>query len=538
MISAFILFLLGFWFIRDIKYILFWVYLWQLKQYHTGRFFSHFNTEQGQKLIFNPVLISKGLLVFVWVLSAIPIFEAVSLILVPLLFLIYFGEAAIYAKAVVYKKIKIPKFTKKTAVLSGASFLVAFVFAIGLALLLKTTYWLGFSLLFFDILIPVIVSAVVLAFQPLADYYRLSLQDKAKAKINELKKKLTIIAVTGSYGKTSTKEYLRTILASKFRVLATADHRNTEVGIPLTILNDLTADHEILIAEIGAYDQGTIKRTCEFLQPKIGLVTGVNEQHLSLFGSMDNLLSAEGGRELLDCLPANGFLAVNGENKYCRDLYSSAKIDKLAYSFDQLKNVIVETSSISFSFENKNFRLNILGKHNMLNLLGAIQVAMKIGMTIDEVLHTVQKIDMKQNSYKLYRGTSGKEGITIIDSTYSANPDGVIADLEYLKLFQGKKIIVMPCLIELGEAGESVHAKIGKKISEICDLGIVTTKEYCKELRGDSKNILCLDEPALVLEKLRGYYSSDVTVLLEGRLQEGLAEKIKKDAGASYVEEK
>jgi len=107
-------------------------------------------------------------------------------------------------------------------------------------LFIKNIFWLSFAILVFDIILPLVVSIVVLLFQPLADYYRFSLQIKAKEKILAFSKNnLTIIAITGSYGKTSTKEYLTKILSEKFNVLSTKEHRNTEVGIPLSILNDL-----------------------------------------------------------------------------------------------------------------------------------------------------------------------------------------------------------------------------------------------------------------------------------------------------------
>ncbi len=528
----FISLLLFLWFIRDIKYVSFWLYLWQLKQYHSGRFLSHFKTEQGKKLISNPLQIAKILLIIVWILTEALSLENISLLLMPALFLIYFVEMIMYFRAVFYKRAKFPKFTRKVTFLFLVNLFVIINFPSVVSLVSKTAFGLGFAILLFDVLIPVVVSGIVLLFQPISYYYRLSLQKKAKIKINNLKSGLKIIAIVGSYGKTSTKEYLNTILSAKYKVLSMREHQNTEVGIPLAILNDLRQEHEIFIAEIGAYDKGTIKRTCEFLQPNIGLVTGVNEQHLSLFGSMDNLLSAEGGQELLECLPKGSLLVVNGENNYCMDLYNKANIDKIAYTFNQAQDVIVKEDSVSFSFNNQMVKLGILGKHNVLNLLGAIQIAIKLGMSAKEIAESLKRIDDKQNSLRIY---TSKNGVKIIDSTYSSNPDGVIADLDYLNIYPGKKVVVMPCLIELGKEAGNVHNRIGEKIARICDLAIITTADFYQELKngamgtGMKEDSVCLlRDVDSIISKIISVCGTNDVVLLEGRLQPGILTELKK----------
>lgn len=527
-ISVLILSLLPFWFIRNVKYVLFWIYLWQLKQYHKRRFLDHFRTEKGKKLLLHPFQIFKGIILFFSILGIL-FFSGSYLLFLPLiLFLIYFVETLLYFKALFAKRAKNPDFTKKTTFLFAVNILIAILFFVLLLIFIKNIFWSAFLLLVFDILLPLIVSIIVIIFQPLADHYRLSLQKKAKEKISARGgpasggKKLTIIAITGSYGKTSTKEYLTTILSSKFKVLATREHQNTEVAIPRAILNDLKPEHEIFIAELGAYDKGTIKRICDFLQPEIGIVTGVNEQHLALFGSMENLLSAEGGKELLACLPKDGLLLVNGENEYCRDLYNSAKIKKIMYSFENVRNINIEKDFISFDILNISFKVDAYGKHNILNLLAAIFLAKKLGIDLKEIAKASEKITTKHSSFKVIKNS---DGLNIINSTYSANPDGVIADLEYLKIYTGRKTIIMPCLIELGKASKEVHQRIGKKIAEVCDLAIITSKECFDAVKeGALKNgmkessIELLGDANLVLGKIKSFCKPRDTILLEGRL--------------------
>lgn len=521
-VSVLILFLLPFWLIRNVKYVLFWIYLWQLKQYHKGRFLDHFRTEKGKKLLLHPFQIFKSIILFFSILGILFFPRSYLLFLPLILFLIYFVETLLYFKALFAKRAKNPDFTKKTAFLFAVNILIAILFFVLLLIFIENIFWSAFSLLVFDILLPLIVSIIVIIFQPLADYYRLSLQKKAKEKIKSLNNNLTIIAITGSYGKTSTKEYLTTILSSKFKVLATREHQNTEVAIPRAILNDLKPEHEIFIAELGAYDKGTIKRICDFLQPEIGIVTGINEQHLALFGSMENLLSAEGGKELLTCLPKDGLLLVNGENEYCRDLYDSAKIKKIMYSFENVRNINIEKDFISFDISNVSFKVDAYGKHNILNLLATIFLAKELGIDLKEIAKASEKITTKHSSFKVIKNS---DGLNIIDSTYSANPDGVIADLEYLKIYPGKKTIIMPCLIELGKASKEVHQRIGKEIAEVCDLVIITSKECFNTVKqGALKNgmkessIELLGDANLVLGKIKSFCKPKDTILLEGRL--------------------
>lgn len=533
MIYPLLILLLPFWVVRNIKYILFWIYLWQLKQYHRGRFLNHFKTENGKKLLLHPF---QALKIILFAVSLFWFFALPNdyLVFLPLLlFLVYFLESFLYFKSLFAKRAKTPAFTKKTVFLFAINLLMVATISIAFLLLLaENVFWFAFLILAFDILLPLIVSLIVILVQPAADFYRLSLQKKAKEKIRNLKKDITIIAITGSYGKTSTKEYLTTILSQRFRVLSTKEHQNTEVAIPRIILNELGGKYDIFIAELGAYDKGTIKRICNFLKPEIGIVTGVNEQHLALFNSMQNLLSAEGGRELLESLPKDGLLVVNGENDYCLDLYEKAEIKKASYSFDKVKDINIKQDSASFLVGSVKFNVNIQGKHNVLNLLGAVSVAKSLGMSFKEISNAVEKIGKKESSYKI---TKNKEGLNIIDSAYSANPDGVIADLDYLKLFPGKKVIVTPCLIELGGAAKKVHRKIGKKIAEVCDLAIITTKECFEHIKDAAlengmkkENIEMSNDISLISEKIKSFCKSGDAVLLEGRISENIVNKIKK----------
>jgi len=533
------------WSVWMIKYILFWLYLWQLKEYHTGRFIDHFRTHKGKKLLFSFEQILKlALLVFfVFVPNQFSI-------LFFILFLVYLFEFLVFAKNIFLKTFKKPVKTFKTLFLAFISFVVAVVFLVwasGQQSEFQPAY-----LIIFDIFTPLVISIIILIFQPFFVAIRKKTLRQAQDRLGKIKSVsgLKVIAITGSYGKTSTKEFLSTILSKKFKVLSTKEHQNSEIGVAKCILGELRPGHQIFIAEVGAYNKGKVKEVCNMLKPKIGIVTGVNQQHMALFGSMENLLSAEGGGELAEILSRDGLLVVNGDNKYCLDLLKKSNnlppsrekkyslSNKLIGADIWTEDILVEKDSISFLAINKNkemghFKVNVLGKQNVQNLLAGILVARELGMSIEEISDACKSIKQEQAGMVLKQG---KHGINIVDSSYSANPDGVFADLDYLSIFAGKKVIVMPCLIELGSKSSEIHYRIGKKIGEVCDLAIITSKDKFSDLekgfidviarspQGDvaiqspgTKKIIFLENPEEISVAVTTFCKSGDAVLLEGR---------------------
>jgi UDP-N-acetylmuramoyl-tripeptide--D-alanyl-D-alanine ligase len=524
------------WFIRTSKQVLFWLYLWQLKEYHFGRFLAHFKTKKGQRLLSNPLQSFKIFLAIAFLLD--------SIVFVWLLFLIYFIETFLFLKKI--KQAKKPKMTKKTILLLLFSFLTVILFPIILSQFSQEIISLSLYLLLFDILTPFIITIIVFLFQPFSVLMRNITVNKARQKVAHLKSIYggpIVIGITGSYGKTSTKEFLSAILSYKFKVLKTREHQNSEIGISKCILNNLNKNYEIFIVEMGSYNKGGIKLLSDIVKPRIGIVTGVNEQHLALFGSLDNLLSGEGGKELADALPKDGLLILNGDNKYCLDLYKKTGINKKIYNLKKgsinsdiwADEITIKKDSVLFIALTKekeiaSFDINVFGQQNIQNILAAILVAKELGMSFEEIVKATKNIKREQSGILL---KDGKHGISIIDSSYSSNPDGVIADLEYLSIFPKKKVIVMPCLIELGSKSAEIHQKIGRKIGSTCDLAIITTKEMFKEIKTGAiksgmkeKNIVFCENSEEISTRISIFCTKGDAVLLEGRVPEKLIPKL------------
>ncbi len=547
-----------FWIIRETKQLLFYIYLWQLKEYHFGRFKAHFQTFKGRKLLWNKNISLKIILLFVFVIFLILSYTGsidlnsiyTQIVVIPLLFL-YFLESALFIYNVFQKKIKTPTLTQKTTFLISLSFLLEFLFLVIAFAEIKNLFWFAFAILLFDILSPVIFSILILAFQPFTVLIRNQIIKKASQKINQ-HKKLLKIGITGSYGKTSTKEILAEILSEKFTVLKTKENQNSEIGISQCILNELQPKHEVFVCEMGAYKRGGIKLLADIIKPKLGILTGINEQHLATFGSRENIVNTK--YELIAALPERGLAVFNANNDYCYKLYQKTKKPK-RISYIGLSQAVRETMNpdiwaedvkvdkqflyfkavsrgpssgklgrhrASTKLQSAEFRVNLIGERNIENILMAVLAARELGMSLSEIASACRKIVPEQGNSQIKKS---KQGFNIIDSTYSANPDGVIADLEHLKNWEGKKAIVMPCLIELGEAGSEVHKRIGKRIGQICDLAIITTRDYFQEIKNGAvgtkigeKNIVFTEDAEEIFGKIKELTRSEDIVLLESRV--------------------
>ena len=435
------------WLIIFTKKLFFWVYLWQLKEYHVSRFIDHFQTHKGKKLILNYLLSVKILILLGMIFAA-------RRGLTDIKFSLFFWEF---------------KLTKFTA-----------------------------TLLLLDILTPIGFSFLVLAFQPLAVFLRNKILKQAKSRRHYFAN-LLVIGITGSYGKTSTKEFLYDILSEKFKVLKTKEHQNSEVGIAECILDELMPEHQIFICEMGAYNRGGIKLLCDIAKPKIGILTGINEQHMATFGSQENIIKTK--YELIESLPQDGMAFFNAKNKHCLDLYEKTAIKKHLYGQDA----------------------KIFGEEN---LLGAMAVARELGMSEEEIVRAVQKIE---NKLPGIQKKAGVNGLIIFDATFSANPDSAIGHLEYLKSLPGKKVIVMPCLIELGKVSKEVHQRIGQKITEVCDLAIITTKDRFKEIKETAgEKAIFMENPQEIFEKIKSFCLPGDIILLESRVPSQLIALLEK----------
>ena len=286
------------------------------------------------------------------------------------------------------------------------------------------------------------------------------------------------IGITGSYGKTSVKEILRTILSQKFRVLATPENYNTPLGIALTVKN-LDSTHDVFIAEMGARSKGDIKELAQMVKPKFGVLTGVNNQHLETFGSIE--ITKQTKYELFENLLDGGIGFFSSDNKNSIELMEKFGGEKYSAGIDG-ENNLVTASDIKIDVKGMTFTLNfsdgksvkcttvLLGRHSVKNICLASAVAYKMGLTPKEIATGINRLQSVGHRLELL---PNNKKIVIIDDSYNSNVDGIDAAMEILDTFKGRKIVLTPGLVELGKVENVANLEFGKTLAKHADLVIV-----------------------------------------------------------------
>lgn len=295
---------------------------------------------------------------------------------------------------------------------------------------------------------------------------------------------LTIIGVTGSYGKTSVKFYLNTLLRAKFNVLMTPESYNTPMGIVKTIRGQLRATHEIFICEMGARYIREIKEICDIVHPKHGLITSIGPQHLETFGSIENIVKTK--FELADSLPSGGMLFLNGDNDLVRTnnknsgaiFYGIDSGNKYSASDLKVSERGTEFSVTAPDGETCCYITKLIGRHNVTNILGAIAVSHSLGISLKELVTPVRKLECVPHRLEL--NIAGNT--VMIDDAYNSNPNGTKVALDTLSYFDGIKIIVTPGMIELGPKQDEYNYEFGKDISAVCDYAVLVGEKQTKSI--------------------------------------------------------
>lgn len=329
------------------------------------------------------------------------------------------------------------------------------------------------------LLIPVVLFLAYLINEPFEILIRRYYINRATQVLN--KSKVIKIGITGSFGKTSVKEILRTILSQKYRVLATPASYNTPLGIARTV-NSLDSTHDIFIAEMGARQKGDIKELAKFVKPSYALLTGVNNQHLESFGSIENTMDTK--FELFECLEEDGLGFFSCDNENAKKLFDRFDGEKYLAGISD-ENSLVYAKDIVINEKGTTFTLiidgqsgvkcstTLLGSHSVKNICLASAVAYKIGMSIEEIAQGISRIQSIGNRLEL---VPNNKNIVIIDDSYNSNEEGVKSAMEVLDNFTGRKIVLTPGLVELGKVENLVNYEFGKTLANHADKVIVVGK--------------------------------------------------------------
>ncbi|GAB6107601.1 Mur ligase family protein [Fusibacter bizertensis] len=299
---------------------------------------------------------------------------------------------------------------------------------------------------------------------------------------------LIVIGVTGSYGKTSTKNVLYSMLSKDFNVLMTPESFNTKMGLTRTIREHLKPTHQILIAEMGAKEVGDIKELCDFVKPKYGVITSIGPQHLDTFKTFENIVLTKG--ELFKYLQPNGTAFVNVDDENIKNIQLRDDVTSIRYSVSDsialspdyyIEATSVGASGSSFTLVHaktgKKIRLStkLLGRHNLSNVLAGIAISLSLGVTFERL--TTMTADLMPVKHRLSTRRVNDQ-YTILDDAFNSNPVGSKMALEVLKNFEGnKKIIITPGMIELGNQAYDLNKSFGVAIADACDYVILVGKK-------------------------------------------------------------
>lgn len=328
----------------------------------------------------------------------------------------------------------------------------------------------------------VVTLAAVKLLQPVENRINRRYYNEARS-ILESMPQLKVIGITGSYGKTSTKHYLTRILNEQFNVLMTPGSYNTPMGVIRTVREMMQPYTEVFVCEMGAKNIGDIKEICDLVNPVMGIITAVGEQHLESFKTIENVQRTK--FELADALPADGVVFVNNDFPYC----ASRIVDNtgcVRYGVSNNADVDYFADNIIYSAEGTSFTLHcpdgkieqfftrLVGECNISNLIPAIAVAMRLGMPVERIRNAVSRIEQVEHRLNLKR-TPG--GITIIDDAFNSNPDGSRMALDVLaRMKGGARIVVTPGMIELGDKQWDYNKAFGQHIAKCADLAIIVGK--------------------------------------------------------------
>lgn len=307
----------------------------------------------------------------------------------------------------------------------------------------------------------------------------------AKKLLNSCPQLLTV-GVTGSYGKTSVKYILHTLLQAEFDTLKTPESYNTPMGVVKTVRGMLRATHQVFVCEMGARHVGDIKELCDITFPKMGVITSVGPQHLETFYSIENVAKTK--FELADALPEDGTVFLNWEDENIRNYADRVNCKKVRYGLSKgcdyyADGISASAKGTTFTAhtrtgESETFTTKMVGAHNVINIMGAIAVCCELGISLTKLKAQVRKLEGVPHRLQLIR----RNGITIIDDAYNANPTGTKAAIDALALFDGCRILVTPGMVELGEKQEELNREFGQYATKACDYVMLVGKKQTESI--------------------------------------------------------
>ena len=305
--------------------------------------------------------------------------------------------------------------------------------------------------------------------------------------------KIPVVAITGSNGKTTTKDLTAAALSSLGEIQKTSANFNNEIGVPLTLLG-ISEKNRAAVVEIGMRGLGQIKNLAKIVQPNIGIVTNVNETHIEILGSIENIAKAKG--ELVEAIPEGGTVILNADNKFTAEMKKFAKngVKIFTYGLENsadfmAENILIKESSTEFNlkYDGKifNFEVPVIGRHNVSNSLAAIAAGVSLGISLKNIQKGFSTLATTKMRFEVIR----RDGVTIVNDAYNASPASMRAAIQTVaEIYENRKIAVLGDMLELGEISEKVHREVGAELAKNNFEILVTYGELGKFIADGAKN--------------------------------------------------
>jgi len=305
-----------------------------------------------------------------------------------------------------------------------------------------------------------------------------------------------VIGVTGSNGKTTTKDMVAAVLSARYSVHKNPENFNNEIGLPLTILN-APSGTEIMVLEMGMRGLGQIKALCDICRPRFGIITNIGTTHLELLGSIENIARAKW--ELIDSLPREGTAILNGDDYYCVQKAAYTEIKKVFYGLKGLygppdiKGINLKAASglktefkVLAGEQKANVTLPLPGEHNVLDALAALAAGLELGVSLEEGARALQELELSKMRLELLEGTGQS---TVLNDVYNANPISMQASLQVLAERGGEKTIaILGEMYELGESASEGHRQVGQTVASLGIKELITVGPLAREIAWEAKN--------------------------------------------------
>ena len=364
--------------------------------------------------------------------------------------------------------------------------------------LLLLLNWIIIFLYIFILLINIINS-------PIEKLVQLKFYNKAKRKLKE-NSNLKVIGITGSYGKTSTKYILGTILSQKYNTLITPESYNTTMGVVRTINEKLSNTHQIFVCEMGAKNIGDIKEICDLVKPTYGILTAIGPQHLETFKTIENVKKTK--LELIKSLPNEGSAFVNNEDENIRNIQLDCNNIRFGTSANcdyYAENIQINEFGSTFDInikENKilHVKTKLLGTHNIINIVGAVAVAYELGLSEEEIIRGIRFLKPVTHRLELKRNPNGS---IIIDDAYNSNVKGANSALEVLASFKNmQRVLITPGIVDLGDKSKEYNKKLGEKAANSCDYIILVGEKQAEPILEGIKGTGYVSEKVYIAKNL------------------------------------